>query len=150
MTGVLAARIAQPDLANLPEWRVAEILNAPDVFFPTVKGQVARNDAQELFLTTGEWSAIVIAADNVDTPHQLRRFAIMMRDIIRQSDTIRMEVPEIYSAVATALGGLVEGELISPMTRNALLAMAEKQQSWAQANGVQVTARSVGLARGGI
>lgn len=150
MTDVLAARIAQPDLVGLPEWRVAEILNAPDAFLPTVKGQVATNDAQELLLTTGEWSAIVIAADNTGIPPQLRALAIAMRDTIRQSDVIRMEVPQIYGAVATALGGLVAAEFISAETRDALLAMAENQQSWAEANGIEVTARSVGLARGGI
>jgi hypothetical protein len=150
MAETLAARIAQPDLAGLPEWRVAEILNEPDVSLPTIKGPVDTKDVQEFLLASGEWSAIVIAADSLDTPLQVRGLAIAMRDTIRQSGTIRMEVPHIYTAVATAIDGLVASGLISAETRGVLLAMAERNQSWAGANGVTVTARTVGLARGGI
>jgi hypothetical protein len=150
MSSVLADRIAQPDLAGLPEWRVAEILNALDVSLPTIKGPVDTKDVQEFLLASGEWSAIVIAADSLDTPLQVRGLAIAMRDTIRQSGTIRMEVPHIYTAVATAIDGLVASGLISAETREVLLAMAERNQSWAEANGVTVTARTVGLARGGI
>jgi hypothetical protein len=150
MAETLAERIARPDLVNLPEWRVAEILNAPDASLPTAKGPVDTKDAQELLLATGEWSGIVIAADSAATPLQLRGLAIVMRDTIRQSGTIRMEVPHIYTAVTTAIAGLVAAGLISEATRVALLALADQPQSWAEANNVEVTARSVGLARGGI
>jgi hypothetical protein len=41
-------------------------------------------------------------------------------------------------------------EVITEQTRDALLALSEREQSWAEVNGVEVTARTVSLARGRI
>ena len=148
MSDLLAQRIAQPDLVGLPEWQVAEILNAPDQTLPTVKGSVSTKDAQELLIMTGEWSAIVIAAESGAILSQVRALAIALRDTIRQSGTIRMEVPQIYGAVAGSLSGLVAAQLISEGTRDALLVLAEKPQSWAEANGLKVTEDIIFTTRG--
>lgn len=146
----LVDRISQPDLVDLPEWQVAEILNTPDPALPKVRRAVNKRDAQEILLASGEWAAVSLAADNPAAPAQLRAACINLRDTIRMTETIAMNNPAIYASVDQVLTGLVAAEFLSAGTREALLALAERSQSWAEANGVTVTARSVGLARGGI
>jgi hypothetical protein len=150
MTDVLAARVAQPDLASLPEWRVAEILNAPDASLPMVRRSVNKRDAQEILLASSEWARVYKVAENTAAPAQLRDACINLRDTIRLSETIAMNNPAIYAAVDAVLSGLVAAQFLTSQTRVALLALADQPQSWAEANNVEVTARSVGLARGGI
>lgn len=150
ITDVLAARIAQPDLAGLPEWQVAQVLNAPDLALPTVRADVPTVYVQQVLLASGEWAGIVLAADNPSAPIAVRSLAILMRDTVRQSTVINTAAPAIYASITAALDGLVDAALLTASTRDALLALAERPQSWAMANGVEVTARTVGLARGGI
>jgi hypothetical protein len=150
MSGTLAARIAQPDLAGLPEWKVAEILNAPDDSLPKVRRSVNKRDAQEILLASGEWAQVYMVAENTAAPAQLRGACINLRDTIRLTETIAMDNPAIYAAVDAVLSGLVAAQFLTAQTRGALLALADQPQSWAEANNIEVTARSVGLARGGI
>ena len=150
MSSVLADRIAQPDLAGLPEWRVAEILNAPDASLPMVRRSVNKRDAQEILLASGEWAQVYMVAEDTAAPAQLRGACINLRDTIRLTETIAMDNPAIYAAVDAVLSGLVAAQFLTSQTRVALLALADQPQSWAEANNVEVTARSVGLARGGI
>lgn len=148
MSSVLAERIAQPDLAALPEWQVADALNAPDPAFPVVRQVVSTRDAQEILLASGEWAKIEITSLSNEVPVSLRSACIILRDTIRQSETIRADNPKIYGAISQVLAGLVQAEFLSADTGAALMALTERQQSWAEVNGVEVTARSVGLARG--
>jgi len=147
MADILAERIAQPDLATLPEWRVAEILNTPDPAFPLVRQAVSRRDAQEILLASGEWGKIERTSLSNDVPVSLRDACINLRDTIRQSDTIRTENPAIFGAVSQALEGLMQAEFLSADTRDALLALTERRQSWAEYNRIEVTPQTVGAAR---
>jgi hypothetical protein len=117
---------------------------------PKVQREVNKRDAQRILLASGEWAAVSLAADNVATPAQLRAACINLRDTIRMTESISMNNPAIYAAVDQVLTGLVAAQFLSAGTREALLALAEREQSWAETNNVEVTARSVGLARGGI
>lgn len=147
---LLTARVSQTDLQGLPEWKVAEILNAPDVLLPKVKQKVATGAAQQLLLTTGEWAKAVVAAENEMLPDETRAAAILMRDTIRQSNYIEADDPEAYNAITLVLNKMVQVGLLLPATKDRLLALAERHPSWAEANNVKVTARTVGLARGGL
>lgn len=147
---MLAQRLALPDVQNLPDWQVAQVLNTPDVTLPTVRVDVPTGEVQEVLLTSGEWAGIVLAAESASTPGQVRTLAILMRDTVRQSSIVGTSQPTVYASTAAALAGLVQAGLLAAQTRDALLSLAEKPQSWAAANGVEVTARTVGLARGGI
>ena len=147
---LLAQRLALPDVQGLPDWQVAQVLNTPDATLPTMRGDTPTGDVQEVLLAGGEWAGIVLAAESASTPSQVRTLAILMRDTVRQSNVIRTGTPAIYASTAAALAGLVQAGLLATQTRDALLALAEKPQSWAAANGVDVTARTVGLARGGV
>jgi len=146
----LQMRLAQPDVAGLPDWRAAEILNAPDPALPKVKAVVSGKDVQEILLASRDWAKVVMAADKVDLPHELRGVCIIVRDTVKQASSIRMDDPVIFAETQYALGALVQAGLMKPATRDALMAISERSQSWAEANGIEVTARSVGLARGGV
>jgi hypothetical protein len=149
MAETLAARIAQPDLASLPEWRVAEILNAPDPAFPMVRRSVNKRDAQEILLASGEWAQVYMVAENTAAPAELRGACINLRDTIRLTETIAMDNPAIYAAVDAVLSGLVAAQFLTAQTRAALLALADRPQSWAEYNQSEVTPREVSLIRGG-
>lgn len=146
----LQMRLAQPDVVSLPDWRAAEILNAPDQALPKVKAVVSGKDVQEILLSSRDWAKIVMAADKTDLPDDLRGVCIIVRDTVKQASVIRMDDPLIFAETQFALGALVQVGLIKASTRDLLMALSERAQSWAEANKIEVTARSVGLARGGV
>ena len=146
----LAARLAQPDMAGLTDAQASAVLTAPDAALATRRVDVATGDAREVLLSTGEWVAVVLTADNVEAPAQVRGACIVLRDTITETGTIRSSVPAIYGATAALLGALVAAGVLTAGTRDALLALADRPQSWAEANGVSVDARAVGLARGSV
>ena len=155
MTDVLAARVAQPDMQGLPEWRVAEILNAPDPAFDRVAVPVPVANARQVLMasltpdaTTNAWVAILLTAD--DVANLARKPALAIREAIRAANVINMADPMEAAMVMATLQALMTAEVITEQTRDALLALSEREQSWAEVNGVEVTARTVSLARGRI
>jgi hypothetical protein len=143
----IAAKVAQ--FAGIAEAEVAAALNATDSNLPTKRSDVATYDAREILLSTGEWGAVVLAAENAAVPEQVRGACIVLRDAIIQTSTIRIGIPAIYSATASLLGVLVSAGILTNATRNALMALADVAQSWAEMEGVGVvTTRDVGIARG--
>lgn len=145
----IAAKVAQ--FAGIAEADVAAALNAPDPSLPTRRTDVNTYDAREILLSTGQWGAVVLAAENAAVPEQVRGACIVLRDAIVQTSTIRISVPSIYSATANLLGGLVLAGILTNETRNRLMALAEVVQSWAEMENVGViTTRDIGIARGSI
>lgn len=102
----------------------------------TGRVRISTKDAQEILLSSGEWAAIVMAADNVDLPPELRGLCITVRDTVRQSLVIRMDDPGIAARTEAALAALVAATLLSESTRDALLALAD-----APAGGAAPTVR---------
>ena len=145
----IATKVAQ--FSGIAEVDVATALNAPDPSLPTKRSDVATNDAREILLSTGEWGAVILAAENTAVPEQVRGACIVLRDAITQTTAIRISVPAIYSATANLLNGLVSAEILTNDTRNALMALADAAQSWAETEGVGVvTTRDIGIARGSV
>jgi len=145
----IAAKVAE--FAGIAEADVAAALNAPDSNLPTKRSDVATYDAREILLSTGEWGAVVLAAENATVPGQVRGACIVLRDAIIQTTTIRISIPAIYSATANLLGVLVSAGILTNPTRNALMGLAEVAQSWAEMENVgTVTTRDVGIARGSV
>jgi CBS domain-containing protein len=143
----IAAKVAQ--FAGVAEAEVAAALNATDSNLPTKRSDVATYDAREILLSTGEWGAVVLASENAAVPEQVRGACIVLRDAIKQTSTIRISIPAIYSATANLLGALVSAGILTDATRNALMALADVAQSWAEMEGVGVvTIRDIGIARG--
>ena len=145
----IATKVAQ--FSGIAEADVATALNAPDPSLPTKRSDVATNDAREILLSTGEWGAVILAAENTAVPAQVRGACIVLRDAITQTTAIRISDPAIYSATASLLNGLVSAEILTNDTRNALMVLADAAQSWAEMEGVGVvTVRDIGIARGSI
>ena len=143
----IATKVAQ--FSGIAEVDVATSLNAPDPSLPTKRSDVATNDAREILLSTGEWGAVILAAENTAVPEQVRGACIVLRDAITQTTAIRISVPAIYSATVNLLNGLVSAQILTDDTRNALMALADVNQSWAEMEGVgEVTTRDIGIARG--
>lgn len=143
----LAERVAEygPEIEDA---QIVTELNAPDPALPLKRVDVATADARELLMATGEWSAVVLTADAADVPVQVRGAAITLRDTVELTSLIRATMPAIYAATDTLLSGLVAAGALTTGTKDALMALADRQQSWAEMNGIEVTARTVALARG--
>jgi hypothetical protein len=91
----------------------------------TERNRIAVKDVQEILMSTGEWAAIVMAADNAALPPELRGLCINVRDTVRQATLIRMDDPQIAARMEAALAMLVGAQLISSDTRAAVLALAD-------------------------
>jgi hypothetical protein len=91
----------------------------------TDRVRISTRDAQEILLSSGEWAAIVMAAEDTALPPELRGLCITVRDTVRQSLVIRMDDPGIAARTEAALGALVGVGLLSAATRDALLALAD-------------------------
>ena len=144
----IAAKVAEAQFAGMTEAAVAAALNAPDESLPKKRVDVATSEAREILLSTGEWGAVVLTAENTAAPQQVRCACIVLRDTIAETSLIRASVPAIYNATATLLGGLIPG-VLTEGTRDALMALADVPQSWAEQQGVgTVEIRDIGIARG--
>jgi hypothetical protein len=144
----IAAKVAEAQFAGMAESAVAAALNALDTTLTKKRVDVATSEAREILLSTGEWGAVVLAAENTAAPQQVRGACIVLRDTIAETSLIRASVPAIYNATATLLGGLTPG-VLTEGTRDALMALADVPQSWAEQQGVgTVEIRDIGIARG--
>jgi hypothetical protein len=163
MSSVLADRIAQPDLAGLPEWEVAEILNAPDDSLSKAPVVFSCRAIAEPAVLSGELAMLRIVAklghipadvspteQNFIVPtHGLVAIGTML-DAVDRDLRVDPSAPGAAAQVAAMLSVLEGMGLLSQATKTAVLAGTVRLQSWAEANGIEVTPRSVGLARGGI
>lgn len=148
----LAARVAQPDLQNLPEWQVVEILNAFDPAYELVMQRVNSADARMVFMTertedqTGNcWVDILDAAEDSGSP--ARKAARAVKEFIDNSSYIDMLDDTVVSLVHGALNNLIQNDVITETARQKVLALAKRQQSWAEVNGVDVTVATVMAAK---
>ncbi len=144
----LEERLALPDMQGLDAAEAARVLNAPAPDLPLRRVDVATSDAREIVFASKKWPRVLIKADDVAAPQELRDACINLRDTILHTLLIRTTIPGIYTDTATLLNGLVAADVLTQGTVDALLALADRPQSWAEATETEVTARTVGLARG--
>ena len=163
MTDVLAARVAQPDMQGLPEWRVAELLNkADEAIAPRPVAFSCRYIAEPAVLS-GELALLRlvfregrIPADvspngqAMPIPTQGLIAIGTLLDAVDRDLRVDPAVPGAVSGVASMLTAIETMGLLSAQTKTAVLAATMRHPSWAEANDVEVTARAVGLARGGV
>lgn len=146
MSGILAERVAEPDLADLPDWRVAEILTAPDESLPPVVTIVETLIGPGSFLTAlgGDAGAAVLdALEQMSASSPRIRWAMFL---------IKAGSFDLGDAqVRESIEDFAAGGVLTHGQAAALLALAERRRfvGWAEHHGVEVTARTVGLARGG-
>ena len=152
MPQTLADKVAL-HAADDPDWRIADELNTPDAAtygLKTVDAVVG--DARALLMTSGAWGAICLTAEDTTKPLNVRGLCITTRDAHLTLSTIRMTDPATAMSIKSMVDSLQAVGLISATTHDALLALGKAPASWADINnnGVQVTARDVGLARGAV
>jgi hypothetical protein len=142
----LADRLAQPDLADLPDWAAAAALNEPDPTLPAVeaweKTQIGIGSILDALGPTAGATFLDALEVLAETTPVVRWGLELIRgsglDLSRPSARAQLEV-------------LVAGRILQPAEGEALLALSRRTRhpSWAEAHGVTVDARAVGLARGG-
>jgi len=150
----LAERLALSDMQGLTDWQAAAALNAPDPTLSAKRVDVPTYNARGVLLATGEWGGVVLlsrTAPSVEVPAALVAAAIVAVDTMSLTTVIEATKPATWTAVQSLLGALVAAGVVSTGTRDILLALADVPQSWAESEGLSpITARDVGLARGGI
>lgn len=134
--------------AEMPDWAIADDLNMPRPDFGKKRVNVAVSDARGLLMQSGAWASTVLTAEDASAPVAVRAAAITARDSMTLLTEIATSDPAVYAATEAMLSALP----IDATLKASLLALAEKQCSWADINnnGIAVTARDVGLARGGL
>jgi len=142
----LADRLAQPDLADLPDWQAAAALNQSDPTLPAIeaweKTQIGIGSILDALGPTAGATFLDALEVLAETTPVVRWGLELIRgsglDLSRPSARAQLEV-------------LVAGRILQPEEGEALLALSRRTRhpSWAEANGVVVDARAVGLARGG-
>jgi hypothetical protein len=158
---VLSDRVQQPDLAGLPEWQVADLLNAPDLALAPVPVVFSCRAIAEPAVLSGELEMLRIVArlghipadvapggQSIPIPTQGLIAIGTLLDAVHRDLRVDPSAPGAAAQVNAMLGALEAMGLLSPATKAAVLAGTMKIPSWAEANGIEVTARSVGLARG--
>ena len=145
--GNLADRLSQPDIASLPDWEAANVLNSPDKTLPAVV----------------EWRPTQIGIGHVLTALGANAGALLLTEIedlsasqpvlkwgleVLRSGNFDLSLPVARETVE----GLIATKLITAEQRDQLFTFSrrERHPSWAEANDMagKIDARAVGLARG--
>lgn len=144
---LLADRLQQDDVRDLPDWAAAKVLNDPDLSLPVIV------ELRERLFGIGT----ILSVLGVDRG---AAFLDSLEAIAGQSPAIRWAMVLLKGAgidagnqtVREQIDGLVAAGLLSVEEGRGLKALGEERRyrSWAEANGIEVTARTVGLARGAI
>ena len=141
----LAERVAELDLAALPDWQVAEILNSPDSSLPeiivlesTIVGPGKIMDALGSVLGASFLNSLELMAQT----NEVIRWAMY----VLKSSGLDMANATVRSNLDDLVG---EGALTAAQAAS-LKGLAERRRfpSWAEHHNIVVTARTVGIARG--
>ena len=162
----LQTRLAQPDVSSLGDAQAAAVLNAfgATAANGTILIDIPSQDIYTALIGTGEWGKLEWASRFAPTgtlasPSSQDLAVMAAISIVRaatqpqQGASLKVSDPAVSTAYAALSATLVSSGLIATNTRDVVLAgLAVRNRSWAAANGFPngVTARDVGLARGGV
>ena len=146
---ILKDRVEQSDLINLPDWQVAEILNRPDSTLDPItewrKTSIGYGAILEV-LGPNAGAAFLDALETLaETLPQIKwALRIIDRGVLDLSSaTARAQV---QAAISPPLNLLTQAQVDALFS----LSRRERYPSWAEYHQIEVTARTVGLARGAI
>lgn len=142
----LAARVAAADVADLPDWQAAAVLSQPDPSLPAIESWAETRIGIGAILDALGPSAGAQFLDALATLAQSQSVMRWGLELIR-GDGLDLSRPSARSQLVA----LVAGGVLTQPEAEALLALSRRTRhpSWAEAAGMQVDARAVGLARGG-
>lgn len=168
----LQIRLQQADVVELDEARAADVLNTPSagngtVFQNIPTAAVYRRlliDAAPGAAAVSAWGLIELNSRRVpSTTFATAASAPNAQDIIvahmtalvrlvQSFPTIEATDADVRTRFSAIFAALVTGGWVASATRDIIVALIQRQASWAEANGYPrgVAARDVGLARGAI
>jgi hypothetical protein len=135
--------------AEIPDWQVANVLNTPDAALPIVWQSVSADSARAVLLATFEWPKLKEARTNAALSAEARVVADTMYDTLTMQKSVDLANEQYRTVVQNGLTALVAAGVFTQSAVDALMALGQRHPSWAEANNIDVTARSVGIARGG-
>ena len=144
--GLLEDRIKEFDLIDKPDWEVAEILNKPDPSLPDIVTLKSRQFGVGTILEIFGSVAGPAFLENLETLSNVDPL-IKWSLVLLRAATLDAASPMLRDAV----DHLIATNVISAVHGTRIKALGEERRSpsWAEVNGIEVTARTVGLARGG-
>jgi len=141
----LEERLQEPDVVDLPDWQAAEILNQPDTTLPVVVSWLPTETGIGTILDVLGPVEGATLLDNLDaSPDPVIKWGL---DVLRAS---KLDVSK-----ASTQGVLQQMQVQGAITSaqyDSILSLSRKERfpSWAEWANIQVDARAVGLARGGV
>ena len=145
MTQSLYDRLQYPDVIDLPDWQAADVLNQPDSTQTIIVYWVDTNTGPGTILDT---------LGPVDGANLLDALDASTDPVVRWGmDILRSGKLDIAKqSTRDVLDQMVTQGAITTSQRDSLFALSKRERypSWAEANDTVVTARTVGLARGGL
>ena len=146
----LLAKIAELGKNSAGDEEAANAVNAEPHATEKMRVDVPTRLAMSVMMSANVWGAVRRATEPGGTD-AVRDAAYNVVDcVLHGGENIRTSVNQAYDRVAASLQTLVGAGVMSSQIRSALLALAEKARPWAEVElGRLVTARDVGLARGG-
>jgi hypothetical protein len=145
----LQTRIQEPDLVNLADWEVADILNTPDPNLPPTYGSILNADVMRLLIAFNVWASIVDKSQNSQNANEKALCRNIVDSVSVRDYTFDLTDSEIRTPFETMLSSAISAGLFTQEQGEFISSKAYRLQSWAEYNNIEVTARTVGIARGG-
>lgn len=147
--GLLENKVNESQFAELADWQVAEILNAADESLPVIYQNVAKEDLISILMIGDKWLQIKEnAKGSIEIP--INRLCSTIFDALTMGGAIfDFTNPKVLTAFNSILNNLLTNNLIDNTIYAEVIGKVTRNQSWAEYNNIIVTARTVGIARGG-
>lgn len=144
--GLFEDRVKEFDLIDKPDWEAAEILNRPDPSLPDIVTLKSRQFGVGTILEIFGPIAGPAFLENLETLSNVDPL-IKWSLVLLRAATLDAASPTLRAQ----LDSMVVSNLINAQQAQAIKSLGEERRfpSWAEANGIEVTARTVGVARGG-
>jgi hypothetical protein len=142
----LAAAVALYS-AGTPDWQIASELNQQDTVYGVKKGSINTQAARRILSVGGAWTEAIKTGADANTPTTTAKACKQLIDILTASDTLDSADENALSAI---LETLVTASVVTAGQKTAIDTLFNTNKTWAEAKGIEVTSRSVGLARGAV
>ena len=142
-------RLQQSDLVGTPDWRAAEILNAKDTSLTWVEQPIQVRDVLYHLMAWGVYSQLqYLAKRGSDAGAELAiKVLANIEPATAPFGTLDITKPEILTLFNAMGASLIQAGILTQAQFDFLWNLRMVPQSWAEVNGVEVTATTVGEAR---
>lgn len=143
----LQTRLSQDDVKDLPDWQVANILNSPDPSLPIIteweKTSIGIGTILDILGPT-EGSIFLDTVSSAANSNSILKWGMK----ILENSNLDISLQSTRDSLTI----LKNNGMITDSQLDALFSVSRRQRypSWSEYHGIEVTARTVGLARGGI